>query len=219
MNIVSQMLQWLFRDSPTVWPLCAFFFILLQFYVPFYVKKKKNDNFMCLLEFECAKRLKAHSRAVPAVLQYFAWAQMALRPKRQGISSHPGKYPRIFWFQYQKGYWSVKLHKMCECVCGRGVGGGRGGTGLRGLVLHRLQSVVFPSLLSVLTITQEKDQWRSLLFHNAACSQLLTCHNIPELARFWRMFKEGASGLEWLLMPWSHLLLPASRCSVAVTVY
>ena len=53
------------RDSPTVWPLCAFFFILLQFHVPFYVKKKKNDNFMCLLEFECAKRLKAHSRAIP----------------------------------------------------------------------------------------------------------------------------------------------------------
>ena len=56
------------RDSPTVWPLCAFFFILLQFYVPFYVKKKKNDNFVCLLEFECAKRLKAHSRAIPAFL-------------------------------------------------------------------------------------------------------------------------------------------------------
>ena len=53
------------RDSPAVWPLCAFFFILLQFYVPFYVKKKKIDNFMCLLEFECAKRLKAHSRAIP----------------------------------------------------------------------------------------------------------------------------------------------------------
>ena len=53
------------RDSPTVWPQCAFFFILLQFYVPFYVKKKKIDNFMCLLEFECAKRLKAHSRAIP----------------------------------------------------------------------------------------------------------------------------------------------------------
>ena len=33
----------------------------------FYVKKKKIDNFMCLLEFECAKRLKAHSRAIPAV--------------------------------------------------------------------------------------------------------------------------------------------------------
>ena len=55
-----------FRDSPTVWPLCAFFFISLQLYVPFYVKKKKIDNFMCLLEFECAKRLKAHSRAIPA---------------------------------------------------------------------------------------------------------------------------------------------------------
>ena len=31
------------RDSPTVWPLCAFFSILSQFYVPFWVKKKKNE--------------------------------------------------------------------------------------------------------------------------------------------------------------------------------
>ena len=54
------------RDSPTVWCLCAFFPILSQFYVPFYVKKRKLDNFMCLLEFECAKRLKAHSQAIPA---------------------------------------------------------------------------------------------------------------------------------------------------------
>ena len=60
------LLRYTTRDSPTVWPLCAFFFILLQFYVPFYVKKKKIDNLMCLLEFECAKRLKAHSRAIPA---------------------------------------------------------------------------------------------------------------------------------------------------------
>ena len=27
---------------------------------------KKRDNFMCLLEFECAKRLRAHSQAIPA---------------------------------------------------------------------------------------------------------------------------------------------------------
>ena len=60
------------RDSPTVWPPCAFFFILLQFYVPFYVKKKKIDNFMCLLEFECAKRLKAHSRAIPGYYKAYA---------------------------------------------------------------------------------------------------------------------------------------------------
>ena len=53
----------MYRVSPTVWPLCAFFFVLLQFYVPFYVKNKKIDNFMCLLEF--AKRLKAHSWAIP----------------------------------------------------------------------------------------------------------------------------------------------------------
>ena len=30
----------------------------------FYVKKKKMDNFMCLLEFECAKRLRAYSQAI-----------------------------------------------------------------------------------------------------------------------------------------------------------
>ena len=53
------------RDSPTVWCLCALFPTLPQFYVPLYVKKKKNDNFMCLLEFQCVKRLKAHSQAIP----------------------------------------------------------------------------------------------------------------------------------------------------------
>ena len=53
------------RDSPAVWCLCVFFPILPQLYVPFYVKKRKLDNFMCLLEFECAKRLKAHSQAIP----------------------------------------------------------------------------------------------------------------------------------------------------------
>ena len=35
--------------------------------MPFYVKLEKIDNFMCLLEFECAKRLRAHSQAIPAV--------------------------------------------------------------------------------------------------------------------------------------------------------
>ena len=29
-----------------MWPLCALFFILLQFYVPFYVKKEKIDSRM-----------------------------------------------------------------------------------------------------------------------------------------------------------------------------
>ena len=42
-------LTWKCRDSPTVWPLCAFFSILSQFYVPFFVKKKKMNDFMCLL--------------------------------------------------------------------------------------------------------------------------------------------------------------------------
>ena len=53
------------RDSPTVCCLCAFFPILPQSYVPFYVAKKTLDNIMCLLEFECTKRLRAHSRAIP----------------------------------------------------------------------------------------------------------------------------------------------------------
>ena len=56
------------RDSPTVWCLCAFFAVLSQCYVPFYVKNRKLDNFICLLEFECAKRLKAHSQAIPEVM-------------------------------------------------------------------------------------------------------------------------------------------------------
>ena len=54
-----------FRDSPTIWCLCAFSSMLFHFYVPFYVKKEKIYNFMCLLEFECIKRLKAHSQAIP----------------------------------------------------------------------------------------------------------------------------------------------------------
>ena len=53
-------------DSLTVLCLCAFSPILPQFYVPFYVKKEKMDNFMCILEFECTKRLKVHSQAIPA---------------------------------------------------------------------------------------------------------------------------------------------------------
>ena len=56
------------KDSPTVWCLCAFFAVLSKCYVSFYVKKRKLDNFMCLLEFECAKRLKAHSHAIPEVM-------------------------------------------------------------------------------------------------------------------------------------------------------
>ena len=44
------------------WGLCAFFPV---FYVPFYMKREKLDNFMCLLIFECTKRLKAHSQAIP----------------------------------------------------------------------------------------------------------------------------------------------------------
>ena len=68
--------------------MCLFFIhVLLQFYVPSYVKKKKMDNFMCLLEFECAKRLKAHSQAIPEggtdILKKFwvvYWTLLVLKP-------------------------------------------------------------------------------------------------------------------------------------------
>ena len=43
----------------------ALFPILPQFYVPFYVKKTKIDYFMCLFEFEYAKRLKVYSQVIP----------------------------------------------------------------------------------------------------------------------------------------------------------
>ena len=65
-NGFPTLVRWhLYIESGT-WCLCAFFSILSQFYVPFYMKKRKLDNFMCLLAFECAKRLKAHSQAIPA---------------------------------------------------------------------------------------------------------------------------------------------------------
>ena len=43
--------------------------LLLQFYVPHYVEKEKHDNFLCLLEYECTKRQKAHCQAIPAVIE------------------------------------------------------------------------------------------------------------------------------------------------------
>ena len=51
------------RDSPTVWCLCAFSPHCPNLMCPLMWKRKKIDNFMCLLEYVCAKRLKAHSRA------------------------------------------------------------------------------------------------------------------------------------------------------------
>ena len=62
--------RYLTRDSPSIWCLCAFFSISFQFYVPLYVQIEKLDNFMCLLEFECIKRLTAHSQAIPASHRY-----------------------------------------------------------------------------------------------------------------------------------------------------
>ena len=56
------------RDSPTRWCLYALFHIYcsnFQLYVPFYVNREQIYNFMCLLEFKCAERLKVHSQAIP----------------------------------------------------------------------------------------------------------------------------------------------------------
>ena len=65
-HVKSDIYLIVYRDSLIIWPLCAFFSILPQFYVPFYVKKRnKKNNFMCLLEFECVKILRAHSKAIP----------------------------------------------------------------------------------------------------------------------------------------------------------
>ena len=62
---------------------CAFFLVLAQFYVPFYVKKKKKKKgkFMCLLESECAKhakRLKTHSQAIPVYNCWWLGARLEL---------------------------------------------------------------------------------------------------------------------------------------------
>ena len=55
----------IYRYSPTIWCLCAFSPSCSPFMCPSKWKIKINDNFMCLLEFECAKRLKAHSQTIP----------------------------------------------------------------------------------------------------------------------------------------------------------
>ena len=64
--------------------MCLFLYITTILCALLCKKKKKNDNFMCLLEFECAKRLKAHSRAIPAIINdiafIMAWLQLSNRP-------------------------------------------------------------------------------------------------------------------------------------------
>ena len=41
--------------------------MLPQIYAPFYVKNKRMDNFVWLLEFECTKKLRVHSQAIPYI--------------------------------------------------------------------------------------------------------------------------------------------------------
>ena len=103
MYIVSSCSCLCARDSPTMWPLCALFFILLQFYVPFYVKKEKIDNLMCLLEFECAKRLKAHSRAIPVA--------QSIETRYSAILVHNGVRLILEVWQYIYIYGKGKSHK------------------------------------------------------------------------------------------------------------
>ena len=57
----------------TMWCLCAFFPILPQLDVPFYVKKPKLENFMCLWGFEYIKKLKVHSQAIPDISRGGPW--------------------------------------------------------------------------------------------------------------------------------------------------
>ena len=52
---ISALDDHIFRDSPTISSVYVPFPLLLQFYVPFFVKLEKIYNFLCLLEFECAK--------------------------------------------------------------------------------------------------------------------------------------------------------------------
>ena len=68
------------RDSPTIWCL-AFSPTLLQFYVPFHVKKEKINDFMYLLEFKCAKRLKGTQSDNPCICRWFGniWRQAIYR--------------------------------------------------------------------------------------------------------------------------------------------
>ena len=47
---------WFEMPSHSLWRHC-------NVYVPFFVKSERMDYFMCFLEYECAKRLKAHSQA------------------------------------------------------------------------------------------------------------------------------------------------------------
>ena len=46
-----------------------------QIYVPFYVKKKKKKKFMCILEFECTKTLKALivRLSLTTMWNHFSW--------------------------------------------------------------------------------------------------------------------------------------------------
>ena len=92
----------IYRDSPSIWCLCAFFSISFQLYVPLYVQIERMENFMCLLEFECAKRLKAHSQAIPAFRitsgELKSWAMTVKIPFRQPFS-YADKMGKLWYFE------------------------------------------------------------------------------------------------------------------------
>ena len=61
-NTVS---HWMGANLESALSMYLFSYIAQFFCALLCENEKKNDNFMCLLEFECAKRLKAHSQAIP----------------------------------------------------------------------------------------------------------------------------------------------------------
>ena len=88
-------------------PMC-FFLYIGQILCAFYVKKKKMDNFMCLLESECAKRLKAHSRAIPV-----GWIQID-EFRTGGVARIPhatSRWDSPIWIQ------PLKVFHYNSCLC------------------------------------------------------------------------------------------------------
>ena len=93
MSIISEILWHSFRDSPTAWCLWAFSVYCPNFMCHSLWERQKLDNFMWLLEFEYAKRLKAHNRAVPVHLR--------------AISQEIIEISRYLWYQVENCWFKI----------------------------------------------------------------------------------------------------------------
>ena len=89
---------------------------IAQIYVPFNVKREKMENFMCLLKFECATRLKAHSQAIPVSFRMYIPFTHIL----QGYFTGTGaiiRLPQCRWSnseEYGSMYHTNPWHKACN---------------------------------------------------------------------------------------------------------